>query len=92
MRFESDNTLDSNQQQKYLDTNQIDYSVANNLVAKDFLLDSNKLKYCSRLVRYILSNILGNYFLQALNKQKVKYQDGHYLPKYMKWQTPLRKV
>lgn len=41
----------------------MDYSVTNRLIVNDFLLDSNKLEYCSHLVYYILSNILYNYFL-----------------------------
>lgn len=84
MHSEGNNQVDGNWQQRYLDINQIDYNAANKLFVENFLLDSNNLEYYSRLVHYILSNILNNYFPQALNKLKVKYQDGYYLPKYMK--------
>ncbi len=73
MRFNSDNQVNGNWKQRYLDTDQIDYSAANKLVVKDFLLDSNDLKYNSHLVHYILLNILSVYFAQALNKQKVRH-------------------
>ncbi len=73
IHFEGDNQVDSNWEQRYLDADQINYSAANKLVAEDFLLDSNDLEHCSRSVRYILSNILSTYFLQVLNKQKVRH-------------------
>ncbi len=89
MHFDGDNQVDGNWKQKYLDADQIDYSTANKLVAEDFLLDSNDLEHCSCSVRYIMSNILSIYFSQVLNKQKVRHQDGCYLPKYIKWQASL---
>ncbi len=92
MCSDGDNQVDGNWEQRYLDADAIEYSAVNKLVAKDFLLDSNDLEHCSRSVRYILSNILSTYFPQALNKQKVRHRDSRYLPKYMKWQAPLREV
>ncbi len=62
MRSNRDNQVDGNWEQRYLDVDQIDYSAANKLFVEDFLLDSNDLEYCSRSVRYILSNILSIYF------------------------------
>lgn len=67
-----------------MDLNQIDYKVGNILVTEYFLLNGKELKYCSHFVYYILSNIFSRYFSQVLNKQKIKYWDGHYLPKYIK--------
>ncbi|MCJ1346581.1 hypothetical protein MMC31_004799 [Peltigera leucophlebia] len=92
MRSKGDHEIDGNWQQTYLDASQIDYSAVNKLVADDFLLGENDLEHRSHSVRYILSNILGNYFAQALNKQKIRHRDGRCLPKYMKWQAPLREV
>lgn len=43
MHFKSDNKIDSNRQQKYLDTNQIDYNKTNKLVIENFLLNNNEL-------------------------------------------------
>lgn len=89
MYSEGNNKIDDNWQQRYLDINQTDYSAANKLVAEDFLLNNNNLEHCNHSMRYILLNILSNYFLQVLNKQKIKYRDGCSLPKYIKWQAPL---
>lgn len=41
---------------------------------------------------YILLNIFSNYFPQVLNKQNVKYEDSHYLSKYINWQALLQKI
>lgn len=68
MRFNYNNQMDDNWEQKYLDVNQIKYNAANKLVAKDFLLDSNDFKHYSYSMHYILSDIFSTYFLQALNK------------------------
>lgn len=77
MHSKGNHKIDGNWQQKYLDVNQVDYSAANKLVADDFLLRENNFKHYSRLVHYILSNILNNYFLQALDKQKIRYQNSN---------------
>lgn len=79
--FKDDNKIDDNWQQKYSDTNQINYSAANKLVAENFLFDNNDFKYYNYSMHYILLNILSNYFLQMLNKPKIKYQDSYYLAK-----------
>lgn len=71
MRFKSDNKVDSNWKQRYLDVDQINDNVVNKLVAKDFLLDSNDLKYVNYLMYYILSNIFNIYFSQSLDKEKI---------------------
>ncbi len=92
MHSNGDNQVDGNWEQRYLHADQIDYSTANKLVVEDLLLNNNDLKHCNRSMRYILSNILSTYFPQALNKQKVRYQDSYYLLKYIKWQAPLREV
>lgn len=63
MYSNGDKKVDGNQQQKYLDINQINYSVANKFVAKNFLFNNNNLEHYCYSVYYILSNILSNYFL-----------------------------
>lgn len=70
---ESNHRIDGNWQQRYLDANQIDYSAAKKLITNNFLLEKKNLEHYSHPVRYILSNIFSNDFLQALDKEKIRY-------------------
>lgn len=63
VRFESDNKIDCNWQQKQLNKNYINYCAADKLIAKNLLVDSNDFKHSNYLIRYILLNIFNIYFL-----------------------------
>ena len=63
MHSKGNHKINGHWQQKYLDTNQIDNNAINKLITDNFLLEKNNLKHYSHSMCYILSNILGNYFL-----------------------------
>ena len=64
--------------------NHIDYNAVKQLVAEDFAISGNDWKHHANFARHFISNILGNYFLISICKQKTRYSDNHLLPKYTK--------
>ena len=76
----------------FLRANHIDYDAVNQLVAEDFAVSSNDWKHHAHSARYLISQILGDYFPTSTRKQKVRCSDGRLLPKYAKWPTPLPNV
>lgn len=92
MRSDSGNNVDANWEQMYLDSDQVDHSAVESLVAEDFLLRKEDLQHQTESVRHTLSDILAAYFPVSLFQQKICGPDGRQQPLYQKFEAPLQEV
>ncbi len=72
----------------YIDSDQIDQRLVNTLANKDFDLTQPNRDHRSATNRYILSEVLGQYFSKSMHKQKNTLG----VSIYRKWETPLPNI
>lgn len=75
-------------EEQYIDSNQVDQKLVNELTNEDFDLSEADFTHQSAAIRYTISDVLGQYFATAMRRQK----NDRNIPIYRKWPSPLPDV
>lgn len=60
----------------YLSSDQVDRIAVNLIINEVLVLDTAAISHCSAAIRYTISEVLSQYFSQAMQKDKVMYKNS----------------